>query len=47
VASVSVLYKQSTYSSGMIPASGSLIRELRLISPLTLGVSLVVPVSVI
>ena len=41
VASVSVLYKQSTYSSGMIPASGSLIRELRLISPLTLGVSIV------
>lgn len=39
VASVSVLYKQSTYSSGMIPASDSLIRELRLISPLTLGVS--------
>lgn len=39
VASVSVLYKQSTYSSGMIPASNSLIRELRLISPLTLGVS--------
>ena len=38
VASVSVLYKQSTYSSGIIPASGSLIRELRLISPLTLGV---------
>jgi hypothetical protein len=38
VASVSVLYKQSTYSSGMIPASGSLIRELRLISPLSLGV---------
>jgi len=38
VASVSVLYKQSTYSSGMIPASDSLIRELRLISPLTLGV---------
>ena len=37
VASVSVLYKQSTYSSGMIPASNSLIRELRLISPLTLG----------
>ena len=41
VASVSVLYKQSTYSSGMIPASGSLIRELRLISPLSLGVSIV------
>jgi len=40
VASVSVLYKQSTYSSGMIPASNSLIRELRLISPLTLGVSI-------
>ena len=40
VASVSVLYKQSTYSSGMIPASNSLIRELRLISPLTLGVEL-------
>jgi len=37
VASVSVLYKQSTYSSGMIPASNSLIRELRLISPLSLG----------
>lgn len=40
VASVSVLYKQSTYSSGMIPASNSLIRELRLISPLSLGVSI-------
>ena len=46
VASVSVLYKQSTYSSGMIPASGSLIRELRLISPLSLGVSIyTTPVS--
>lgn len=38
VASVSVLYKQSTYSSGIIPAANSLIRELRLISPLSLGV---------
>ena len=40
VASVSVLYKQKTYSSGIIPASGSLIREMRLISPLTLDIEL-------
>ena len=39
VASVNVLYKQKTYSSGVIPASGSLRREMRLISPLSLGVS--------
>ena len=39
VASVGVLYKQKTYSSGIIPASGSLLRALRAVSPLTLGVS--------